>query len=141
MHKLIENNFRNQTVKEGDSATFDCQVTSPDKPHIQWLKKLETRDLEHVNSSEVITDGDDKYRLIHTSREIVQDRADLYHSQLILSRVTSHVAGTYICLVIDSNTRGTQSQSLNHKRAFLTVIPSKHETKVSKIKGKSFITR
>ena len=140
MHKLIENNFRNQTVKEGDSATFDCQVTSPDKPHIQWLKKLETRDLEHVNSSEVITDGDDKYRLIHTSREIVQDRADLYHSQLILSRVTSHVAGTYICLVIDSNTRDTRG-TLNHKRAFLTVIPSKHETKVNKIKGESFITR
>ena len=83
-----------------------------------WLS-IEVRE-ENRPGLEVFNVGDDRYKLIDTSREVVQDRADLYHSQLTLSRVTTHVAGMYICLV--TNPRGT----LNHKRAFLTVIPSKY---------------
>ena len=43
----------NRTVREGDSATFDCRVTSYSRPHIKWLKKVEAMDTG-FNLSEVI---------------------------------------------------------------------------------------
>ena len=43
----------NRTVREGDSATFDCRVTSYSRPHIKWLKKVEAMDTG-FNVSEVI---------------------------------------------------------------------------------------
>ena len=42
----------NRTVREGDSATFDCRVTSYSRPHIKWLKKVEAMDTG-FNLSEV----------------------------------------------------------------------------------------
>ena len=46
----------NRTVREGDSATFDCRVTSYSRPHIKWLKKVEAMDTG-FNVSEVILVG------------------------------------------------------------------------------------
>ena len=46
----------NRTVREGDSATFDCRVTSYSRPHIKWLKKVEAMDTG-FNVSEVIFVG------------------------------------------------------------------------------------
>ena len=108
----------NKTVREGDSATFDCEVTSTEKPHIKWLKKLEAGDYGYNNDEELISVDEDKYRLIHSSREIRQQRPDTYLSQLELAAVTGHMSGLYICFV--TNSRGT----FTHKGAFLTVIPS-----------------
>ena len=48
----------NRTVREGDSATFDCRVTSYSRPHIKWLKKVEAMDTG-FNVSEVILVGAD----------------------------------------------------------------------------------
>ena len=108
----------NRTVREGDTATFDCQVSSSDKPHIKWLKKLEPGDRHYYNSSQVIPVGDDIYKLIHTSS--VQEQGEKqYLSQLSIPAVTPHKSGMYICFV--TNSRGT----FTYKRAFLTVIPSK----------------
>ena len=108
----------NRTVTEGDSATFDCEVRSTEKPHIKWLKKLEAGDHGYDNDEEVISVDEDKYRLIHSSREIRQQRSNTYLSQLELAGVTGHMSGMYICFV--TNSRGT----FTHKGAFLTVIPS-----------------
>ena len=108
----------NRTVTEGDSATFDCEVRSTEKPHIKWLKKLEAGDHGYDNDEEVISVDEDKYRLIHSSREISQQRPDTYLSQLELAGVTGRMSGMYICFV--TNSRGT----FTHKGAFLTVIPS-----------------
>ena len=108
------------TVREGDSASFDCQVSSTEKPHIKWLKKLEAGDQGYHDSEEVISVDEDKYRLIHSSREIRQERADTYLSQLELAGVTGRQSGMYICFV--TNSRGT----FTHKGAYLTVIPSEY---------------
>ena len=109
----------NNTVIEGDSATFDCEVRSTEKPHIKWLKKFEAGDHGYDNDEEVISVDEDKYRLIHSSREISQQRPDTYLSQLKLGGVTGYMSGMYICLVL-SDSRAT----FTHKGAFLTVKPS-----------------
>ena len=75
----------NRTVREGEAATFDCRVRSRSysKPHIKWLKKVEATDTG-FNLSEVIPVGSDKYRLIHTSREIPLTSEGEILSQLLL---------------------------------------------------------
>jgi len=115
-HPDFSNGPMNRTVREGDTATFDCRVRSSAKPHIKWLKKLEGGDM-HYNQSEVIPVGEDKYRLIHSSRDIPVSRDLEYLSQLILPSVTTREAGMYICFV--TNPRG----GFNYRPAFLTVIP------------------
>ena len=110
----------NKTAREGDTEVFDCHVNSPDKPKIRWVKKLDADDNPDDYKPEEIFngEGDDKYHLINGNKDIVQDRADMYLSQLVIQKVTQHHSGMYSCLVF--NSRGT-----NYKRAFLTVIPSK----------------
>ena len=117
-HPDFSNGPMNRTVREGDTATFDCRVRSSAKPHIKWLKKLEAGDTNY-NQSEVIPVGEDKYRLIHRSLDIPVSRDLEYLSQLILPSVTTREAGMYICFV--TNPRG----GFNYRPAFLTVIPSK----------------
>ena len=53
----------NRTVREGDSATFDCRVTSYSRPHIKWLKKVEAMDTG-FNLSEVILVGASRQPII-----------------------------------------------------------------------------
>ena len=53
----------NRTVREGDSATFDCRVTSYSRPHIKWLKKVEAMDTG-FNVSEVILVGASRQPII-----------------------------------------------------------------------------
>lgn len=115
-HPDFSNGPMNRTVREGDTATFDCRVRSSAKPHIKWLKKLEARDTSY-NASEVIPVGEDKYRLIHSSLDIPVSQDMEYLSQLILRSVSTSEAGMYICFV--TNPRG----GFNYRPAFLTVIP------------------
>jgi len=106
----------NRTVREGDSATFDCRVTSYSRPHIKWLKKVEAMDTG-FNLSEVIPVGADKYRLIHSSREIPITSEGEILSQLLLRGVSRADGGMYVCFV--TNPRG----GFNYRPAYLTVVP------------------
>jgi len=107
----------NRTVREGEPATFDCRVSlSYSRPHIKWLKKVEASDTG-FNLSEVIPVGSDKYRLIHTSREIPLTSEGEILSQLLLRGVSRGDAGMYVCFV--TSTRG----GFNYRPAYLTVIP------------------
>jgi len=108
----------NRTVEQGDTASFDCRVRSSALPHIKWLKKLESGSgWESGNQSHVIPVGEDKYRLIHNSRDVPVQAESEYMSQLVIKEVGAHDAGMYICFV--TNPRG----GFNYKPAFLTVIP------------------
>jgi len=106
----------NRTVREGEAATFDCRVRSYSRPHIKWLKKVEASDTG-FNLSEVIPVGSDKYRLIHTSREIPLTSEGEILSQLLLRGVNRGDAGMYVCFV--TSPRG----GFNYRPAYLTVIP------------------
>ena len=75
----------NRTVREGETATFDCRVRSAARPHIKWLKKLEASDLvaPSYNLSEVIDVGVDRYRLMTTSNDALARQGETL-SQLVL---------------------------------------------------------
>jgi len=106
----------NRTVREGETATFDCRVRSAQRAHIKWLKKLEPSDTGY-NLSEVIPVRQDKYRLIHTSRNIPLATEGEFLSQLVLRNVESGHAGMYVCFVT------SPLGGFNYRPAFLTVIP------------------
>ena len=119
----------NKTVRVGETATFDCRVQSSYPPAIKWLKRLEARELAHNSGTEVITVGDDSYRLIDSSssEKLSNSRSSnseqlsdgQYVSQLELVGVGMEDAGMYICFV--TNAMG----GFNYKPAFLTVLNSK----------------
>lgn len=117
----------NKTVRLGEPASFDCRVQSSYQPTIKWLKRLEPRELLHHNNNnnnnmggglEVITVGEDSYRLIDTgsSSSSEQLAEGQYVSQLELASVQPEDAGMYICFV--TNIMG----GFNYKPAFLTVL-------------------
>jgi hypothetical protein len=57
----------NLTVSQGDTARLDCRVRSAQMPHIRWLRRVESRS---EDEGEIIPVGEEKYRLIPSSRYI-----------------------------------------------------------------------
>jgi len=106
--------INNITREEGDRATFDCKVRSSARPNIKWLKKLEPN--QSGNQSHVIPVGDDKYRLIHNSRDVPVLADSEYMSQLVIKQVEEKDAGMYICFVTSAG------GGFNYRPAYLTVI-------------------
>jgi Immunoglobulin I-set domain/Immunoglobulin domain len=117
-------NNNNKTVRVGETATFDCRVQSGYPPAIKWLKRLEPREVALSSGSsgtEVITVGEDNYRLIESGGSGSSSSEPLaaegqYMSQLELAAVQPEDAGMYICFV--TNIMG----GFNYKPAFLTVL-------------------
>jgi len=59
----------NLTVGAGDTARLDCRVRSPQMPHIKWLRRLESGSTGRIeDDGEIIPVGEDKYRIIASSR-------------------------------------------------------------------------
>jgi len=106
----------NRTVREGETATFDCRVRSLSMPHIRWLKKVTPGETGY-SASEEIPVGQDRYRLINSSREIPLTQQGEILSQLVLRGVEPGHAGMYVCFV--TSPRG----GFNYRPAFLTIIP------------------
>jgi hypothetical protein len=57
----------NLTVGAGDTARLDCRVRSAQMPHIKWLRRLEAGS-RIEDDGEIIPVGEDKYRIIASSR-------------------------------------------------------------------------
>ena len=105
----------NRTVREGETATFDCRVRSSTAPHIKWLKELEGGGgAEAGVGSNVIVLGDKNYLLIHTTRDIPVGRESEYLSQLVLSGAEAKDAGMYICLVTSKSKTLLGERMSNH---------------------------
>jgi hypothetical protein len=60
----------NLTVGLGDTARLDCRVRSAQMPHIKWLRRLESSSISNrmEDEGEIIPVGEEKYRLIASSR-------------------------------------------------------------------------
>ena len=109
------------TVNYGSTALIDCQVSSDSRPSVKWLKKLEVREVaENVDEAEadVISVGEEHYRIIGDDDSLKQVAATEWLSQLVVKNARLEDRGMYICFV----TSGGQAGGFNFKQSYLSVI-------------------
>lgn len=103
----------NTTVDYGGTTSFQCKVRSDVKPVIQWLKRVESNEESHFNST--IEVGDHRFVVLPTGD--VWSRPDgSYLNKLLITRAKKEDAGMYICL-------GANTMGYSFRSAFLTVLP------------------
>ncbi|XP_015931132.1 fibroblast growth factor receptor-like 1 [Parasteatoda tepidariorum] len=107
----------NTTVKYGSSATFQCRVRSEAPPNIQWLKKVEDRDLAKMKKEnhDIIKVQNENYRILQSS-EVVERSDGSFLNKLTIPEVYEADSGKYICL-------GANSMGYSFRSAYLTVLP------------------
>ena len=105
------------TVNFGSTALIDCQVSSDSRPSVKWLKKLEVREVEEAEA-DVISVGEEHYRIIGDDDSLKQVAATDWLSQLVVKNARLEDRGMYICFV----TSGGQAGGFNFKQSYLSVI-------------------
>ena len=120
-----EEAFSNKlTVNYGDTALIDCKVSSDSRPSVKWLKKLEMMDLTgpefNMEDGDVISVGEEHYRIIGDDENLKQVGRLDWLSQLVVKEARLEDRGMYICFV----TSGGQ-QGFNFKQSYLSVIEGK----------------
>ena len=109
-------------VGQGGTALIDCKVHTDTRPSVKWLKKLNIYDLEtepaldSVEESQVISVGEEHYRIIGDDENLQEVGRGEWLSQLIVRNARMQDRGMYICFVT-SGGRG-----FNFKQSYLTVI-------------------
>ena len=109
-------------VGQGGTALIDCKVHTDTRPSVKWLKKLNIYDLEsepvldRVEESQVISVGEEHYRIIGDDENLQEVGRGEWLSQLIVRNARMQDRGMYICFVT-SGGRG-----FNFKQSYLTVI-------------------
>ena len=109
-------------VGQGGTALIDCKVHTDTRPSVKWLKKLNIYDLEsepalgNVEESQVISVGEEHYRIIGDDENLQEVGRGEWLSQLIVRNARLQDRGMYICFVT-SGGRG-----FNFKQSYLTVI-------------------
>lgn len=106
----------NTTVISGGSATLQCKVKSLAKPHVKWLKRLESHELGASNTLSV---GSERYRILDSTDDIPTGN-DEYLNRLVLPELEENDSGMYICFVTNSGFGNLTYKSMN-----LRVLPSK----------------
>lgn len=109
----------NTTVREGQSATFQCRVRSQEKPVLQWIKVID--DPSHLDFNQSV-----EVHGLHITvldRKFASDTVDFRnstYSKLLYIPVTAVVdAGWYVCVVT------SQKGHLSHRFAYLNVLSGK----------------
>ncbi|NP_001165523.1 Fibroblast growth factor receptor-like 1 precursor [Strongylocentrotus purpuratus] len=102
----------NTTVEFGGTTSFQCRVRSDIKPHIQWLKRVET----HSTPTNATIEMDGQYFVVLPAGDVLPRPDGSYLNKLIISYATSDDAGMYICL-------GANTMGYSFKSAFLEVFP------------------
>ena len=121
-HLIMPNDPANTTVNEGEVATLQCKANGRGT----WLKKLKSSEFVDESKEAVIHLKPDSFLVLQSSQDKmrVQDLEDLdgvHISTLIINRVEPKDAGTYICVVSNTNKGRT-----TFKYAHLRVIPGKN---------------
>ena len=109
------------TVNYGSTALIDCQVSSDSRPSVKWLKKLEVREVTETldeGEADVISVGEEHYRIIGDDDSLKQVSATDWLSQLVVKNARLEDRGMYICFV----TSGGQAGGFNFKQSYLSVI-------------------
>merc|ERR1712020_775376 len=83
------------TVNYGSTALIDCQVSSDSRPSVKWLKKLEVREVEEAEA-DVISVGEEHYRIIGDDDSLKQVAATDWLSQLVVKNARLEDRGMYI---------------------------------------------
>ena len=112
------------SVGQGGTALIDCKVHTDSKPSVKWLKKLNIYDMESEPDlvtldsveSQVISVGEEHYRIIGDDNNLQEVGRGEWLSQLIVRNARLQDKGMYICFVT-SGGRG-----FNFKQSYLTVI-------------------
>ena len=125
IHHEEEEAFSNKlTVNYGDTALIDCKVSSDSRPSVKWLKKLDMMDLTgpefNMEDGDVISVGEEHYRIIGDDENLKQVGRLDWLSQLVVKEARLEDRGMYICFV----TSGGQ-QGFNFKQSYLSVIEGK----------------
>lgn len=109
----------NTTVISGGSATLQCKVKSLAKPHVKWLKRLESHELGASNTLSV---GSERYRILDSTDDIPTGN-DEYLNRLVLPELEENDSGMYICFVTNSGFGNLTYKSMN-----LRVLPKSSVT-------------
>ena len=106
---VAEDSIEDVEAVEGESTSLKCHIESHVPPHIKWLKRLESGDL---NSESSIKVGKERYRILKTNREVAMGR-DEYLSKLVIPNVQVSDSGMYICFVTNSGFGALTYKSMN----------------------------
>ena len=125
------------TVNYGATALIDCKVSSDTRPTVKWLKKLEVKDLtgQNLNQEEgdVISVGDEHYRIIGDDQNLNQVGRLEWLSQLVVKEAKLEDRGMYICFVTSGG------QGFNFKQSYLSVIESKSTSTTGRHSSKTYL--
>ena len=110
-------------VGRGGTALIDCRVRTHQRPSVKWLKRLEAGEVEAAEAearTQIISVGEESYRILGDDHQLQQLGPGAWLSQLIVRGARLRDRGMYICFVT-SGGRG-----FNFQQSYLTVIESKH---------------
>jgi len=103
-HLIMPNDPANTTVKEGEVATLQCKA----KGRGTWLKKLKSSEFIDESKEAVIRLKSDSFLVLQSSQnkmrvEDLEALDGVHISTLIINKVEQDDAGTYICVVSNTN--------------------------------------
>ena len=103
-HLIMPNDPANTTVKEGEIARLQCKA----KGRGTWLKKLKSSEFIDESKEAVIRLKSDSFLVLQSSQnkmrvEDLEALDGIHISTLIINKVEQDDAGTYICVVSNTN--------------------------------------